>query len=258
MPSFNQDSLAILERVNYAIQLLESRGGELPSGDNAGSPVPRTYHMATPTTSEPIGLDEVNIHGSYLPSVSSDGHNDVDLLSGKATTLMETLGVAANCSSNRVLTWPIFEGKIDIARIEAHFFSPNCNLAAQSSPNSSEVQFKPNASCRTLHPGRGVCEGDAVSLAQVFLERVHIKNPILDPSALMEMARKVAEEGYQWDEGSCLVLIASALASLAAEFSLSKPSFNEKSYADAKDYTTAEQYYTAARKRIGVSIDAST
>ena len=204
-----------------------------------------------------MGGEEVNVHEPYVASVSSYSNNDVNLLSGNATTLMEAHGVSANCSSNRILIWPIFEGKIDITHIDALFFSPNIALAPQMSSSPSDFTIKPDTSCRTLHLGRGVCEEDAVPLAQAFLEKVHIKNPILDPSVLMEVARKIAEEGYQWDERSCLVLIASALASLAPDFSLVKPSFNERSYADAKNYTTAEQYYTAARKRIGVSTDAS-
>jgi hypothetical protein len=46
------------------------------------------------------------------------------------------------------------------------------------------------------------------------------------------------------------------LANLASDFSLTKPNTDETSHLDAKDYATAEQYYTGARKRIGVSVDS--
>ena len=250
--SFDPGSLAILDRVNYAIQLLESQDNKLFSLANQSSP---SYPIATPTTS--------NIHGStsepfpdprYAASASSDVNDGVHTVDQNATALTETLNVSANCSSARVLEWPIFEGKIDIAHINAYFFEPNRPLAPEMSPASAGFSVNSDTSCRNSSFGRGIREEDAVQLVQEFVQKVHTKNPILDPSILMEMARKVAEEGYKWDESSCLVLIACALANLASDFSLLKPTSSESSYADAKDYSTAEQYYTGARKRMGVSL----
>lgn len=254
---FDPGSLAILDRVNYAIQLLEGQSSRLLSLGCQIFPSRHSYHIATPTASNALGEEDTSIlRAVCVPSASSNGTASVDLLDDNATTLTEALHVSANCSSKVVAQWPVFEGKIDSARINAYFFEPSKPFGPEVSSSLSSFPVILGVNCRTSHLGRGVCEEDALTLAQKFLEKVHIKNPILDPSSLMEIARKTAEEGFKWDESSCLVLIVCALANLATDFSLEKPDSTVPSYADAKDYTTAEQYYTAARKRIGVSVSA--
>jgi hypothetical protein len=49
-------------------------------------------------------------------------------------------------------------------------------------------------------------------LMQDFLEFNHIKNPVLDTKLLREDVRVVAENGLQWDGGSCLVVSIRVLA----------------------------------------------
>lgn len=99
---------------------------------------------------------------------------------------------------------------------------------------------------------RGIREDDAPALVEYFLQHVHIKNPILDGANLTSMARNVAEEGFKWDNTSCIVLVACALANLATPFLMDRPGPNESSINDAKDYSAAEAYYATARKRTGL------
>ncbi|KAL4937118.1 hypothetical protein BDV06DRAFT_227259 [Aspergillus oleicola] len=101
--------------------------------------------------------------------------------------------------------------------------------------------------------GHGVHEEDFPMLIHNFLVNVHSKNPILNPSTLKHLARGMATEGLGWNEESCLVSIACGLASLAEPFEFQPVrDRSETSASNARDYGTAELYYAAARKRIGM------
>ena len=257
VPSFDPGSLAILERVDYVIQLLENQGSQLISLGNQAAIPQQSNHTLAPSAPNASGVQDGTQESPLNRFISSKDNGGIDDMSIEdAATLMEALEVSASCSSNRILTWPIFESKVDHARINTYFFEPHKTLHFETSPSPSNLHDRPGLPCRTYHSGRGIREEDVPPLVQEFLEKVHIKNPILDPPVLVEMARRVAEEGPKWDESSCLILIACALANLASDFSLTKPDAKESSHLDAKDYATAEQYYTGARKRIGVSVDS--
>jgi hypothetical protein len=255
VPSFDPGSLAILERVDYVIQLLENQERQLISLGNQAAIPQQSNHILAPSAPNTSGKQDGTRESPLNRFIPSNTNGGIDMSIEDAATLMEALEVSASCSSNRILTWPIFESKVDHARINTYFFEPHKTLAFETSPSPSNLHDRPELSCRTYHSGRGIREEDVPPLVQEFLEKVHIKNPILDPPVLVEMARRVAEEGSKWDESSCLILIACALANLASDFSLTKPNADESSHLDAKDYATAEQYYTGARKRIGVSVD---
>lgn len=197
-------------------------------------------------------------HGleSSTKTTTTDSHannilSPADLLDDGAATWLEALDVAANCSSARVLSWPIFEGSINPDDISAPFFDPenyqNGTAQAEQSLQPASHSVRSGSSL-----GRGVREEDVPGLIHNFLAYVHVKNPILDPSSLRSMARDISDEGFKWDERSCLVLIACALAYLAVPFELTKPEKHSTSQSDAREYATAETYYTAARKRIGL------
>ena len=250
VPRFDPGSLAILERVDYVIQLLENQGSQLiPLGNQA-----HILNPSAPNTSSKENGSQESPLNPFIPPNSNDG---IDMSIEDAATLTEALEVSDSCSSSRILTWPIFESKVDHAHLNTYFFEPQKTLASETSPSPSNLHDWPGLSCRTYHTGRGIREEDVPPFVQEFLEKVHIKNPILDPPILVEMTRRVTEEGFKWDESSCLILIACALANLASDFSLTKPNADETSHSDAKDYATAEQYYTSARKRIGVSVNPS-
>lgn len=59
------------------------------------------------------------------------------------------------------------------------------------------------------HLGRqmqGALEEDAPELVDIFLRFVHIKNPILEIKVIREDARRIAENGFEWDARSCIVV----------------------------------------------------
>ncbi|KAL9567407.1 hypothetical protein ACKAV7_008482 [Fusarium commune] len=193
----------------------------------------RVNHAITILESHGRQLSKLGLEQQRVLTLGESGDTSHD-----SSAPTDTLIVSDCCSSARILEWPIF--------------GPNNYTSAINDAFLRQTRSTQNPPCRTCKTGRGVREEDAVSLVSLFLQKVHIKNPILDPDALISMARHVAEEGYSWDEKSCLVMIACALASIAKEFALAKPSSSSSSCDDVEDYSTAELYYAGARKRIGV------
>lgn len=53
---------------------------------------------------------------------------------------------------------------------------------------------------------RGIHEDEVLPLCETFLSTVHTRNPVLDETALLSEARRIAEHGLQWDSQSCLVV----------------------------------------------------
>ncbi|KKK24401.1 hypothetical protein ARAM_004377 [Aspergillus rambellii] len=102
----------------------------------------------------------------------------------------------------------------------------------------------------------GIREDDFLPLCRRFLNLVHVRNPILEPSDMEQYAKEASENGLKWDAKSCLVLLACALGCLAS------PGFTEGSTLllnpvddslpkDHVEYERAEAYFQAASKRIG-------
>ena len=112
--------------------------------------------------------------------------------------------------------------------------------------------MKPAIKSSTVSSGGRIHEGDVLGLIEDFLQNVHTKNPVLDPMELLSLARDVTEEGFAWDEASCLVLISSALGGLASSWNIAVPETDEHSLSDVESIRLAEAYYTAARKRLGL------
>ncbi|KAL2830036.1 hypothetical protein BDW59DRAFT_29634 [Aspergillus cavernicola] len=218
--SFDPASLAILDRVNYAIQLIEQH----PSPTGSSSDSLRTY---PPGPSEPV-LEETPDE-----AISKSTENSF---------LLEAQQLQANCASSRLLQWPSLRDLCEPCEVDKLFFNP-------APPEESTEAAAPSSS-------RGIREEDVPSLIQSFLENVHTKNPILDPNELRNMSRYIGEDGFQWNGPSCLILIACALGTISRPFSIDTPGPQDTSRLDARDYTTSESYYTAARKRIGL-LDSS-
>ncbi|CAI7625294.1 unnamed protein product [Penicillium pancosmium] len=98
----------------------------------------------------------------------------------------------------------------------------------------------------------GIREDDFLTLCRNFLDYVHVRNPILEPSELEQHTKELAESGLKWDAKSCLVLLACALGCFASEYSpKGADALDENSTRDDASYTRAEAYYEAACKRIG-------
>ncbi|UKZ54812.1 hypothetical protein TrVGV298_008625 [Trichoderma virens] len=101
-------------------------------------------------------------------------------------------------------------------------------------------------------------DGEEISaLLTRFLRMVHIMNPILDCTTLMNYGRAVAELGPQWDPRTCLVLVAAALGAIADPFNSSTDTIETLSSSSsrqdgAQSRLRAESYYQSARRRFGL------
>ena len=99
-------------------------------------------------------------------------------------------------STSGILQWPVFEAEFPLNCLNSSFV-PSYDEQAEHSEISS---------VRSSAAGFGIQEEEIEGLVEDFLTFVHIKNPILHPDTLRSYARKVAENGPQWDSKSCLVV----------------------------------------------------
>jgi hypothetical protein len=181
-------------------------------------------------------------------------------------------------SCEDILEWPIFQNRYDRRSIEALIFDPTLSTDEReetiTSPRVTDDSLRENFEDprQLFSTGRGIREEDVFHLIEVFLSNVHVKNPILDADYLRDMGKLVVKEGFGWTAPSCLVvrtrfdlfrtatdttqLIACALATISARFVIHPIHLDagdsQGSLADTPDYYTAELYYTASRKRIGL------
>ncbi|RAO66686.1 uncharacterized protein BHQ10_002698 [Talaromyces amestolkiae] len=167
-------------------------------------------------------------------------------------------------SSEDILEWPILGGKHDRRQIEALIFDPTLisdisnGVAPSPRVTDDSLRNEYEDPRHSSNIGRGVREEDVMQLVEIFLRNVHTKNPIFDPKYLRNMARSVVKNGFDWEASSCLVLIACALATISSSFAR-QPLVGAENFEEAEDsllntpaYYTAESYYTASRKRMGI------
>lgn len=168
-------------------------------------------------------------------------------------------------SSEDILAWAIFDGKYHRRSIEALIFDPTLPSDDLAGPPTSPIisadsnrESFEDPRTRT-QPGQGVREEDVPHLVEAFLFNVHVKNPIFDPDYLRRMAKAVVEEGFGWKASTCLVLIVCALGAISSPFSRQPtsnlgeyPNYADASLTHSPAYNTAEAYYTASRKRVGL------
>ncbi|BCS19306.1 uncharacterized protein APUU_12134A [Aspergillus puulaauensis] len=222
--SFDPASLAILDRVNYAIRLIEQN----PSSSRTSFPDTPGARNAPQEPAESAGSD--------LTLTTSP--SETIYKSTEYTFLLEAQQLQAKCASGRVLKWPSLGGLCDPNEVDKLFFKP-------ARPEEAVEQ---GVSSR----GRGIREEDVSLLIENFLENVHTKNPILDPHELRKLSLRIEEDGFRWDGPSCLILITCALGTVSRPFRLDTVGPRGRSRLDGRDYVTAESYYNAARKRIGL------
>ncbi|KAK6210047.1 vegetative cell wall protein gp1 [Colletotrichum tabaci] len=219
--TFDPASLAILDRINHVVSLLET--GPQPPMDNVGSAVPLPQSTLSPTsisgpqTSTSVALEEDPTHA--LDNLPED---DAMI----RFNIPDSAAASANCEA--VLKWPIFRGLVP--DVESFI------LEADDDDRESFDRPRPVNGCSL---GRGVQEDDFTVLSKKFLAYVHVKNPILD----------VADFKAQ--------LIACALACLASPFQSElnlngTPESVRSSASNSTDPDTAQAYYLAAKKRMGL------
>ncbi|KAH6684800.1 hypothetical protein B0J14DRAFT_527760 [Halenospora varia] len=131
-----------------------------------------------------------------------------------------------------VLSWPVFESRYDAhLNIKSLLRKVPLDRISQSTASDSYVSIS------DLDSNAGV------KLLDIFLQHVHVKNPILDEKRVRQIVHRVSLEGFGWDAESCLVLLIYALGSIASSFSMSS--------SDSTNIARANSYFNASQKRIG-------
>ncbi|PYH96482.1 hypothetical protein BO71DRAFT_448645 [Aspergillus ellipticus CBS 707.79] len=220
--SFDPASLAILERINHAVALLEAQSATAP--EHAPTRQSQRWHQPA----------------VMMPSLSH-AHEDSHSVEISDDLLVETPGFPArshNCEA--ILKWPIFRDRApDVWSLVLENDESVLPAATQAHP---------------IALGRGIQEEQIVPLSETFLSHVHLKNPILEVSGFTQYVRDAAENGLRWDGPSCLVLIACALGCLASPFQSSHDSRHSLTTSTPmmalKEASAA--YYLAAKKRLGL------
>lgn len=107
---------------------------------------------------------------------------------------------AFRTSPDKVLQWPIFEGKFEPECLVEKPFEAGCEKEPDEALQCSQTWRRP----ANQKVSSNWHEDDIKSLVENFLFLVHIKNPILDVDTLELYAMHVTEEGPGWDGRSCL------------------------------------------------------
>ncbi|KAL0932441.1 fungal specific transcription factor domain-containing protein [Colletotrichum truncatum] len=243
--TFDPASLAILDRINHVVNLLETRPPPPPP--------PPVDPMCTANFSlghqiiSPTSIDGPQHGGSYAvinetQCQAGDGLPEDDVMI--RFDIPDPAAASSNCEA--ILRWPAFRDMV-----------PEINSFILEQEDDDQDSLGQTSAIGPRNLGRGVQEDDFTVLSKRFLAYVHVKNPILDISDFKTHVRNAVENGPRWDGPSCLVLIACALACLATPFqsesSLSgTPESIRSSASNSTDPDTAQAYYFAAKKRLGL------
>ncbi|XXH01798.1 hypothetical protein Hte_008159 [Hypoxylon texense] len=225
--TFDPASLAILDRINYVANLLET-------GTAAGNTEPQ--QGPSPASLPPPPHAPLETPATDIAQLQED--EDLSFLDDPELT-------AAAFSCENILHWPVF-GTI-APDVRSFIF--------ESESDGDFVGETRGVESRRL--GRGVQEDDFIPLSKKFLAFAHIKNPILDLADFRAHVKEASENGPRWDGQSCLVLIACAIGCLASNFQRDTtvngtPDSSRSVSATCVDQATASSYYLAAKKRLGL------
>ncbi|KAH6884451.1 hypothetical protein B0T10DRAFT_130882 [Thelonectria olida] len=227
---YDEASQEIIERLDEIKELLKQQGN-----------APRDPVALPPLAAIP------EIHATPLSIVS----DQVTSLGDEQSLAVRLPFATLRCES--LLRWPVFNGVIP-----EKYSSIMSFLLESVSQSHSVTQPLSDENGRGSRRGPGIREEDLVPLCRKFLKHVHPRNPILEPEELIKSARVASEHGLGWDSTSCLILLACALAHFTVPWRIPPESpggiqdivFLEDVSDEAK--VTAESYYMAAKKRIGL------
>ncbi|OLN87451.1 putative transcriptional regulatory protein [Colletotrichum chlorophyti] len=188
--TFDPASLAILDRINHVVSLLENRPAV------AAEPAP-TFPPAYPTLS-PASTQRPQLGRDLTvdedPSPRTDDLPEDDVMI--RLDIPDSAASSPNCEA--ILRWPIFGDAVP--------YIGSFILELQD-----DEDFSSGAGAGgTGSFGKGVHEDDFTVLSKKFLCYVHVKNPILDVQDFKSYVKNAGENGPQWDGPSCLVVATSA------------------------------------------------
>lgn len=191
-PSFDAASLAILERVNHAVNLLEAQAKHMQQ-------LVERPAVTGQTTMSIISAEEAVLFESTIEEPTHE---------------IELLEVSVNHQSagRRILDCPIFGRNLGRKDLDTAVFNSTMisyhgdrSLGSADLTERQEI-FDIQTVLRSTTHSRGVDEDNAPELVKAFLANAHIKNPILDTSDLTKWARPTAEHGFGWTSRSCLLV----------------------------------------------------
>lgn len=170
----------VLERVNYAITLLEELKTNSPNTNRQTETIVSVLPLQTPSrTAEPLGhIVEGPDISKTRSAFTGDGFGQLDIPEAAART--------SGCES--LLRWPVLNG-----------------ICQDQSAISFALEATFGANSHTRQ--QGLIQQDYIwPLCRKFLALIHLKNPILDVSEFSKYARNVTEYGPGWDGAGCLVV----------------------------------------------------
>ncbi|KAL1600757.1 Zcf27p [Paraconiothyrium brasiliense] len=85
-----------------------------------------------------------------------------------------------------------------------------------------------------------------------FFNYVHVKNPVLDEQQTRRTVNRVCLHGIDWSPDACLALLVCALGTIAT------PLDGGYVHRDSEAYRTAESFFLAAKKRLGLVLGTSS
>lgn len=85
-----------------------------------------------------------------------------------------------------------------------------------------------------------------------FFNYIHVKNPVLDEQHTRRNVNRVCLHGIDWSPDACLALLVCALGTIASSLA------GGYVRRDSEAYRTAESFFLAAKKRLGLVFGTST
>ncbi|KAJ5190910.1 uncharacterized protein N7498_009895 [Penicillium cinerascens] len=244
----------LLERINYAVDLIENKTGLL--GSCFASPISSENGNIVRTTPLPIGercTDQARHESTASVTLGSPSSNifteDVDSFRSPAGSL----------ASESILRWPVLLGYL--TKSNSSFLWEPEPRDTVSRMASGETPSHDTSRLQTVLEGSKVSQSHAiidesrvVELVDKYLAFTHSKNPILDGSKLRQYAAEVEEFGCSWNGRSCLVLLACAIASITTLFYPTEALLEGSSPKSSVSPESAlgDTFFKAAKKRLSV------
>ncbi|OHE95011.1 vegetative cell wall protein gp1 [Colletotrichum orchidophilum] len=119
--------------------------------------------------------------------------------------ISDSAAASSNCKA--ILRQPIFRGYVPEAE----------SFILESEDDDVESLYRPQP-LRSWNLGRGVQENDFAVLSKTFLAFVNMKDQVLNVADFKAHVNNTVENCHRWDEPSCQVMVACALAYLASPF----------------------------------------
>ena len=203
-------SSVILERIDYAISLLESNHRQAQASQTGNGLRP----FSTPASLAPLSqtTSPINWTALEIPPAQTvfraETIVDLVLKSAEIADILEWPGGSLACE--RLLDWHSLRGFAPVG-LQSFLWEPDLRLTEFRAAREYDGWKHPNPSLVTTGTAQSrdrstINDAHIVQLVNRYLALVHVKNPILDINKLKQYAAEVAEHGIDWDGPSCLVV----------------------------------------------------